>query len=187
MHSSHFTLKPIAFLLFVIMQIQGQVTGEGNAPFDTSSNSAMTITLTDSTEPSGSKPTNYYSSVYPQALTTPPSESSTAGSISSASTSSSTHNIILAVVLSLVLSCILFAVTIFLIRRRMYKTSVARRRRANWILKSSQWSPDQKQGPESSPFRNPTDPSAYPFAAGPDAKVPVLPPRVSTFASNRGV
>jgi len=180
-HSSHFTvLKPSAFLLLCIMQVQGQVTGEGNAPFDTSSSSAMTITLTDSTEPSGSKPTNYYSSVYPQALTTPPSESSTTGSTSGASTSSSAHNIILAVVLSLVLSCILFAVTLFLIRRRMYKSSVAHRRRANWILKSSQWFPDQKQAPESSPFRNPTNTSS-------DAKVPVLPPRASTFASNRGV
>jgi len=185
MHSSHFTvLKPSAFLLLCITQVQGQVTGEGNAPFDTSSSSAMTITLTDSTEPGGSKPTNYYSSVYPQALTTPPSESSTAESTSSASTSSSTHNIILAVVLSLVLSCILFAVTLFFIRRRMYKSTVGRRRRANWILKSSQWSLHQKQ---SSPPGNPTDTSAYPFAASPDAKVPVPPPRASIFASNRGV
>jgi hypothetical protein len=99
--------------------------------------------------------------------------SSTAASTLSASTSSSTHKIVLAVVLSLVLSCILFAVssmnrhviytnlnarnlwiqvTLFIIRRRMYK---ARCRRASWILKSSQWVPDQKQDPESLSSRKP--------------------------------
>jgi hypothetical protein len=58
--------------LLAIMQVQAQiVTAEGNPPFDTSS-AAMTITLTDAAAPSGSKPTNYYSSVYPQSITALP-------------------------------------------------------------------------------------------------------------------
>ena len=38
-----------------------------------------------------------------------------------------------------------------MIRRRVYKALIARRRRASWILKSREWSSDNKHGPESSP------------------------------------
>ncbi|KIM90544.1 hypothetical protein PILCRDRAFT_812297 [Piloderma croceum F 1598] len=176
MHSFHKSTALGVLLLLAILQVQAQVTGEGNAPFDTSSSPTMTVSITDFSVPSGSKAPSYYSSVYPQTVTAVPS-----GATSSASTSSSTHKIVLAVVLSLVLSCVLFAGTLFVIRHRMRKASLARRRRASWALKTSQWPHDQKHDPESLSFRNP---SAYPFAPNFDAKVPVPP---ATFASNRGV
>jgi hypothetical protein len=67
---SNFPIQLGLFLLFsIIMQVQGQVTGEGNALFDTS-NPTWTTTLMDSVAPTGSKPTNYYPSVYPQVAST---------------------------------------------------------------------------------------------------------------------
>jgi len=59
MNSFHLNHQSIALgVLFLLntVQTQAQATGEGNPPFETSSNAGPTITLTDFTAPSGSKP-----------------------------------------------------------------------------------------------------------------------------------
>jgi hypothetical protein len=75
MNSFHLNHQSIALgVLFLLntVQTQAQATGEGNPPFETSSNAGPTITLTDFTAPSGSKVPTYYSSVYPQSITALP-------------------------------------------------------------------------------------------------------------------
>jgi hypothetical protein len=77
----------------------------------------------------------------------------------------------LGVVLSLSILFILAAITLFIIRRRMHKTSVARKRRASWL---SHWVPEPKPSPhhhqnqgrddEERGTPPPTKDAEYPFA-----------------------
>lgn len=67
MVSSSLNLRFYASIILLFgIHANAQVTGEGGAPFGTNTETVPAPSITVSVAPSGSRPTNYYSSVHPQ-------------------------------------------------------------------------------------------------------------------------
>jgi hypothetical protein len=147
---------------YLLLNARAQVTGEGGDPTSTPEASTPIISITDSVQPSGATPLTYYSSLHAQA-TLPSSSEPT----SAAAASSSNHKgkIILGVVLTIILLSIIAGITLFLIRRRMHKASLARERRTSWL---AHWTPETKPKPshqqDDGGMTPPIRDAEYPFA-----------------------
>jgi len=169
----------LIFVLLTVSRIHAQATGEGNIPTEAYPQYTPSVSASQATK--GSRPTNYYSSVYPQV--TLPSSAEATTSASSGSSSNNKSNVILGVVLSLSIAVILIGSLLFYMRYRRHHNAMDRQRRVSWIAKSGPWSPEQKQDYESTTTLDAS--SLHLQKQNVDSIAPTLPPPASMFGSSR--